>query len=33
MGGTIFKSAIAVYCFSEKKPFIDVSFVNDGKLI
>ena len=33
MGGLIFKSAIAAYCFFEKKPVIDVSFVNDGQLI
>ena len=25
-------SAIATYCFFEKKPAIDVSFINDGQL-
>ncbi len=25
-------SAIAAYCFFDKKPAIDVSFVNDGQL-
>ena len=25
-------SAIAAYCFFEKKPAIDVKFVNDGQL-
>ena len=25
-------SVIAAYCFFEKKPAIDVNFVNDGKL-
>ena len=25
-------SAIAAYCFFEKKPAIDVNFVNDGQL-
>ena len=27
-----FFSAIAAYCFFEKKPAIDVKFVNDGQL-
>ncbi len=25
-------SAIAAYCFFEKKPAIDVNFINDGQL-
>ena len=25
-------SAIAAYCFFEKKPAIDINFINDGKL-
>ena len=27
-----FLSAIAAYCFFEKKPAIDVNFINDGQL-